>query len=177
MGYIPDSRSRVQPKLVLVEGLCKVEAGCGVGLLRVLQESISEQVGVRAQAGTVRDRQGSEPGHLDTARYTDRKTGTGIRTLEQDRDLATRQGKQRGALMGVLDQLQVCETKTRQAMTVDGFQMYLLSSEGSIFNPAMQQLHQDMSQPLCHYFISSSHNTYLMGDQLRGNSSVEAYIR
>ena len=62
-------------------------------------------------------------------------------------------------------------------MTIDGFQMYLLSSEGSIFNPAMQQLCQDMSQPLCHYFISSSHNTYLMGDQLRGNSSVEAYIR
>uniref|UniRef100_A0AAR2JTL0 Phosphoinositide phospholipase C n=1 Tax=Pygocentrus nattereri TaxID=42514 RepID=A0AAR2JTL0_PYGNA len=67
--------------------------------------------------------------------------------------------------------------KTRQAMTIDGFLMYLLSSEGSVFKPAMQQLYQDMSQPLCHYFISSSHNTYLMGDQFRGSSSVEAYIR
>lgn len=62
-------------------------------------------------------------------------------------------------------------------MTIDGLLMYLGSSEGSIFNPAMQQLYQEMSQPLCHYFISSSHNTYLLEDQLRGQSSVEGYIR
>lgn len=62
-------------------------------------------------------------------------------------------------------------------MTIDGLLMYLGSSEGSIFNPAMQKLYQDMSQPLCHYFISSSHNTYLLEDQLRGHSSVEGYIR
>lgn len=62
-------------------------------------------------------------------------------------------------------------------MTIDGLLMYLSSSEGSIFNPAMQRLYQDMSQPLCHYFISSSHNTYLLEDQLRGHSSVEGYIR
>lgn len=62
-------------------------------------------------------------------------------------------------------------------MTFDGFLMYLGSEEGSIFNPQHRGLYQDMSQPLCHYFISSSHNTYLMEDQLRGHSSVEGYIR
>lgn len=67
--------------------------------------------------------------------------------------------------------------KMLQAMTFDGFLMYLSSSEGSIFNPAMLELYQDMSQPLCHYFISSSHNTYLLEDQIRGLSSVEGYIR
>ncbi|XP_044043835.1 1-phosphatidylinositol 4,5-bisphosphate phosphodiesterase delta-4 isoform X2 [Siniperca chuatsi] len=67
--------------------------------------------------------------------------------------------------------------KLLNAMTFDGFLMYLGSAEGSIFNPQRRGVFQDMSQPLCHYFISSSHNTYLMEDQLRGQSSVEGYIR
>ncbi|XP_068165237.1 1-phosphatidylinositol 4,5-bisphosphate phosphodiesterase delta-4 isoform X1 [Antennarius striatus] len=67
--------------------------------------------------------------------------------------------------------------KLLNAMTFDGFLMYLGSAEGSVFNPQQRGIFQDMSQPLCHYFISSSHNTYLMGDQLRGHSSVEGYIR
>lgn len=71
----------------------------------------------------------------------------------------------------------LCAAKTQGAMSLDGFQMYLCSQEGSIFNPEHVDLHQDMSQPLSHYFISSSHNTYLLEDQLRGQSSLEAYIQ
>ncbi|KAG5833804.1 hypothetical protein ANANG_G00279750 [Anguilla anguilla] len=67
--------------------------------------------------------------------------------------------------------------KMLHAMSIDGFLMYLSSAEGSIFNPHQQGIYQDMSQPLCHYFISSSHNTYLLEDQIRGQSSVEGYIR
>ncbi|KAI5107338.1 1-phosphatidylinositol 4,5-bisphosphate phosphodiesterase delta-4 isoform X1, partial [Silurus meridionalis] len=67
--------------------------------------------------------------------------------------------------------------KTHNVMSVDGFLMYLTSAEGSIFKPENQNLYQDMTQPLNHYFISSSHNTYLLEDQLKGRSSVEAYIK
>uniref|UniRef100_A0A8D0BJK6 Phosphoinositide phospholipase C n=1 Tax=Salvator merianae TaxID=96440 RepID=A0A8D0BJK6_SALMN len=69
--------------------------------------------------------------------------------------------------------------KARQhdLMMLDGFMMYLLSSAGSILNQAHMGIYQDMTQPLCHYFISSSHNTYLTDNQIGGASSTEAYIR
>ncbi|XP_014890258.1 1-phosphatidylinositol 4,5-bisphosphate phosphodiesterase delta-1-like isoform X2 [Poecilia latipinna] len=67
--------------------------------------------------------------------------------------------------------------KQKKRMTKDGFVMYLNQEDGCIFNPAHSPVYQDMSQPLNHYFISSSHNTYLMEDQLKGPSSTEAYVK
>ncbi|NXJ73961.1 PLCD4 phosphodiesterase, partial [Trogon melanurus] len=80
--------------------------------------------------------------------------------------------------MELIDKYEPSETaRARHVLSADGFLMYLCSPEGSIFNPRHQALWQDMSQPLCHYFISSSHNTYLIEDQICGQSSIEGYIR
>ncbi|XP_058904820.1 1-phosphatidylinositol 4,5-bisphosphate phosphodiesterase delta-3 isoform X2 [Kogia breviceps] len=67
--------------------------------------------------------------------------------------------------------------KQHELMTLDGFMMYLLSPEGAALNPAHTCVFQDMNQPLAHYFISSSHNTYLTDSQIGGPSSTEAYVR
>ncbi|XP_070782805.1 1-phosphatidylinositol 4,5-bisphosphate phosphodiesterase delta-3-A-like [Enoplosus armatus] len=64
-----------------------------------------------------------------------------------------------------------------QFMTPNGFTMYMLSKENCVFNPEHTRVYQDMKHPLTHYFISSSHNTYLTKDQLTGDSSTEPYIR
>ncbi|XP_048030830.1 1-phosphatidylinositol 4,5-bisphosphate phosphodiesterase delta-1a isoform X1 [Megalobrama amblycephala] len=78
----------------------------------------------------------------------------------------------------LIDKFEVDEiAKLNKHMSKDGFLMYLNHEESSIFNPAHKALYQDMRQPLNHYFISSSHNTYLMEDQLKGPSSTEAYIK
>nr|XP_060479570.1 1-phosphatidylinositol 4,5-bisphosphate phosphodiesterase delta-4 isoform X2 [Panthera onca] len=67
--------------------------------------------------------------------------------------------------------------KVRHVLSLDGFLSYLCSKDGDVFNPACLPIYQDMTQPLNHYYINSSHNTYLVGDQLCGQSSVEGYIR
>ncbi|KAL7642933.1 UNVERIFIED_CONTAM: hypothetical protein RMT77_006222 [Armadillidium vulgare] len=57
----------------------------------------------------------------------------------------------------------------------DGFLNYLLGEDNTVISFEKLDLYEDMEQPLSHYFINSSHNTYLIGHQLTGKSSVEMY--
>uniref|UniRef100_A0A8C9YZ19 Phosphoinositide phospholipase C n=1 Tax=Sander lucioperca TaxID=283035 RepID=A0A8C9YZ19_SANLU len=62
-------------------------------------------------------------------------------------------------------------------LSLDGFTSYLTSAECHLFDREHDTVCQDMSQPLSHYYISSSHNTYLIEDQFRGPSDISGYIR
>uniref|UniRef100_A0A8C1U6S6 Phosphoinositide phospholipase C n=1 Tax=Cyprinus carpio TaxID=7962 RepID=A0A8C1U6S6_CYPCA len=63
----------------------------------------------------------------------------------------------------------------RGQISVEGFSRYLSGEENSIIPPEKLDQSEDMTLPLSHYFINSSHNTYLTAGQLAGNSSVEMY--
>lgn len=63
-------------------------------------------------------------------------------------------------------------------MTISAFSDFLLS--GSYNPPLLTSTPQEnlsLDRPLNEYFISSSHNTYLLGRQVAGESSIEGYIR
>ncbi|XP_062403202.1 1-phosphatidylinositol 4,5-bisphosphate phosphodiesterase zeta-1-like [Sardina pilchardus] len=77
----------------------------------------------------------------------------------------------------LIDRYEVDESaRTEINMTFDGFLRLMESKDCCVFDQSHTCVYQDMSQPLCHYFISSSHNTYLTGDQLVGKSHLDAYI-
>ncbi|XP_075274549.1 1-phosphatidylinositol 4,5-bisphosphate phosphodiesterase eta-1 isoform X2 [Opisthocomus hoazin] len=69
------------------------------------------------------------------------------------------------------------ENKKQNVLGIEGFTNFMRSPACDIFNPLHCEVHQDMDQPLCNYFIASSHNTYLTGDQLLSQSRVEMYAR
>ncbi|NXA40346.1 PLCH1 phosphodiesterase, partial [Eudromia elegans] len=69
------------------------------------------------------------------------------------------------------------ENKEQNVLGIEGFTNFMRSPACDVFNPLHCEVHQDMDQPLCNYFIASSHNTYLTGDQLLSQSRAEMYAR
>ncbi|KIL66531.1 hypothetical protein M378DRAFT_185917 [Amanita muscaria Koide BX008] len=67
--------------------------------------------------------------------------------------------------------------RRRAVMTLDSFTSFLMSADNSAFQGQYGKVVHDMTRPLSDYFISSSHNTYLVGHQLVGVSTIEGYIR
>ncbi|XP_040287749.1 1-phosphatidylinositol 4,5-bisphosphate phosphodiesterase gamma-1-like isoform X2 [Bufo bufo] len=63
-------------------------------------------------------------------------------------------------------------------LQLDDFLTYLFSKENSIMDSKYESVvPEEMNYPLSQYWISSSHNTYLTGDQFSSESSLEAYAR
>jgi hypothetical protein len=74
-----------------------------------------------------------------------------------------------------LTEEQLCSGQDAELLGDGSFEQfvnYYLSGSASTLKPAEPV---DESHPLSNYFISSSHNTYLTGNQLSSESSVDAY--
>uniref|UniRef100_A0A8D3AAR4 Phosphoinositide phospholipase C n=1 Tax=Scophthalmus maximus TaxID=52904 RepID=A0A8D3AAR4_SCOMX len=67
------------------------------------------------------------------------------------------------------------ENKQGGVMGIEGFTSFMRSPACDIFNPLHHKVNQDMEQPLSNYFVASSHNTYLTGDQLLSHSKTDMY--
>ncbi|KRY76733.1 1-phosphatidylinositol 4,5-bisphosphate phosphodiesterase epsilon-1 [Trichinella pseudospiralis] len=66
--------------------------------------------------------------------------------------------------------------RSKQRMSFEGFARLLLDkSNFAYLNEENKPIMKDMNFPLSYYYIASSHNTYLTGHQLKGESSVELY--
>ncbi|GKT99105.1 phosphatidylinositol phospholipase gamma-1 [Fusarium langsethiae] len=61
-----------------------------------------------------------------------------------------------------------------EIMTEAAFVGFLTSEDNEVIQPEPQNIVLD--RPMNEYYISSSHNTYLLGRQVAGQSSVEGYI-
>ncbi|XP_056642796.1 1-phosphatidylinositol 4,5-bisphosphate phosphodiesterase epsilon-1-like isoform X2 [Diorhabda sublineata] len=66
--------------------------------------------------------------------------------------------------------------RAQNCLSFEGFARYLMDKDNFAFVSERQVPGEsDMTRPLSTYYISSSHNTYLTGHQLKGESSVELY--
>lgn len=73
--------------------------------------------------------------------------------------------------------MNTCSSHKDQTLTRQDFLRFLTDpAMNSVLNwSQMYMLTQDMSKPITDYYINSSHNSYLIGDQLTSDSSVQAY--
>uniref|UniRef100_A0A0K0F0U0 1-phosphatidylinositol 4,5-bisphosphate phosphodiesterase n=1 Tax=Strongyloides venezuelensis TaxID=75913 RepID=A0A0K0F0U0_STRVS len=68
------------------------------------------------------------------------------------------------------------ENSNNNGLTFKGYLNFLISPENTLIRKGYMKLkNEDMNEPLSHYFINSSHNTYLRGKQMKGRSSVAMY--
>lgn len=78
----------------------------------------------------------------------------------------------------IIDFVQDAQREVQEPyLTISEFVDYLFSKQNEIWDTNCDKVYQDMKQPMSNYWIASSHNTYLTGDQFSSESSTEAYVR
>lgn len=69
--------------------------------------------------------------------------------------------------------------RSENVLSFEGFARYMMDKDNYAMTktvcPSKMVEQMNMNLPLSHYFIATSHNTYLTGHQLKGESSVELY--
>ncbi|KAJ8278208.1 hypothetical protein GJAV_G00085080 [Gymnothorax javanicus] len=174
-ALLPQINYRVPNMRFLKDKLQEVEARCDLSfahfaqLYRTLmfdaQRSITEQLELSFPLRNV-----DRPELCQISLYDFQK----FLQLDQKESWASDTNRVREFLLGYLKGGALTEPFLR----LDEFLTFLFSRENSVcdLRPAPVSP-EDMKKPLSQYWISSSHNTYLTGDQFSSESSLEAYAR
>jgi phosphatidylinositol phospholipase C delta len=107
-------------------------------------------------------------------KFLHKKQGETNATIEQVRELFARLNTLEIAHVSAQD-----EPEDGNCIRIDKnrFEAYLISRENDVFEPNKERLDsRSMNKPLSEYWINTSHNTYLKGDQLTSQSSAEMYM-
>ncbi|KAM9341260.1 1-phosphatidylinositol 4,5-bisphosphate phosphodiesterase beta-2 [Symphorus nematophorus] len=79
-------------------------------------------------------------------------------------------------IKALIDKYEPCSNNSnRNLISPEGLLFFLMGPETSVVMQDRLAKCQDMTQPIPHYFIKSSHNTYLTAGQFSGVSSPEMY--
>jgi hypothetical protein len=103
-------------------------------------------------------------------KFMHRKQGETGATIDDVRKLFAR--------LNELEMPQVTDGEPKDPTRIDKprFEAFLLSKENDAFDPERERFdRRTMNKPVSEYWINSSHNTYLTGDQFTSHSSVEMY--
>ncbi|KAJ4834701.1 hypothetical protein Tsubulata_003607 [Turnera subulata] len=76
----------------------------------------------------------------------------------------------------IFDSLKHLSIFQRRGLHLEAFFRYLLGDLNGPLSPS-PEVHHDMDAPLAHYFLYTGHNSYLTGNQLSSDSSVEPIIK
>nr|XP_033813475.1 1-phosphatidylinositol 4,5-bisphosphate phosphodiesterase eta-1 isoform X2 [Geotrypetes seraphini] len=108
--------------------------------------------------------------------YSDKKDHLTVEELSQFLKVEQKMNVTTDYCLDIIRKFEVSEeNKEQNILGIEGFTSFMRSPAGDIFNPLHCEVYQDMDQPLCNYYIASSHNTYLTGDQLLSQSKVDMY--
>ncbi|KAG8380819.1 hypothetical protein BUALT_Bualt06G0056100 [Buddleja alternifolia] len=107
-------------------------------------------------------------------------SSNGVMSVDQlRRFLVEVQGEENATMedaQSVMDGLKHLHIFHRRGLNLEAFFKYLLGDVNPPLDPKIG-VHHDMTAPLSHYFIYSTHNTYLTGNQVSSNSSDIPIIR
>ncbi|XP_063047306.1 1-phosphatidylinositol 4,5-bisphosphate phosphodiesterase epsilon-1-like isoform X3 [Engraulis encrasicolus] len=166
---IDDKLSTAQPDLDLL-----TRSGADVGLSLRARAPVSE--GQRqiwdaiAASSIVSNGTGVESASLGTQAW-------GIAQLHAFLENYQREHLTYDQTLSIIQRFEPCASKRQMGwMSFEGFARFLMDKDSFASKLEEAQLNvQELQYPLSYYYIESSHNTYLTGHQLKGESSVELY--